>query len=282
MPAAYHYCANFAAGSQHASFKLYTQAMVGRLRTANRQLRTLNEGTTEFNEYRTHALNDAERSILIAVSHYRRTLDLLTPVSAGWALVTSYYGSFYAARALLHLFGCAVLAHHTVDVAAHASGDQRLRVRPIKNMGLTSKGSHQRFWELFYRGVAPIRPLVDPSVRYALSPPGGQPFRLISERNDVNYDSHSYLLLAREFASSFDKASFPGSLPGLLATQYSVLESLLSITIGFFDQFGLATGALDPYLGQGDLKSQVKVNVYGVKGPALVRRTRKSALVRSR
>ena len=61
----------------------------------------ITEGQPLFDEYRSSALRDVERSIFLAASHYRRALDLMIPSSSHWAHVTLYYGAWFAARALL-------------------------------------------------------------------------------------------------------------------------------------------------------------------------------------
>lgn len=269
VPQARHYCHGFSPPSRAQSFRTYAKTLSNT---------SFTEGSSRFDEYRASALQDAERSLYIAVSHYRRTLDLLLPSSAAWATVTCYYGSFHSARALMHLFGCAVINKRVVDVDHSAAGSQRLRIRSIKSQSLTTQGSHREFWELFYKAMTPVRPLVDSSLRFGLTP-GPSPTWLIDQRNELNYDSFHYLDAGADFARRFDPDTFPGSLPGLLATQYQVLEALLLISLGFFEDFNLRPQSLPPDLGSGDLKEQLKTSVYAVRAPSLVRKTRKAEIV---
>src|SRR2546428_12425750 len=66
------------------------------------------EGQSPFDDYRDCSLRDAERRIFLAVSLYRRSLDLMHVSAAAWAHVTLYYSSFFAASAILQMFGCYV------------------------------------------------------------------------------------------------------------------------------------------------------------------------------
>ena len=63
------------------------------------------EGTTYFDAHRVSLLNSVERWILFGVSDYRRALDMFVASNAPWAHVTLYYSAFFAANAILGMFG---------------------------------------------------------------------------------------------------------------------------------------------------------------------------------
>ena len=65
----------------------------------------LREGEPRFDTYRLALLSSVERWLLYSASNYRRALDMLVPVAAPWAHVTLYYSSFFAANAILGMFG---------------------------------------------------------------------------------------------------------------------------------------------------------------------------------
>jgi hypothetical protein len=239
---------------------------------------TRKEGTNGFDEVRAALLEDAERGLFFAAAHYRRALDLMTATSAGWAQVTLYYGSWYAAHAILGMFGSAVLRRKTVvQVVANSPGSQALR---IGNETSTYGGSHQRFWDLFYRAVAPLRVRIDPTLAFALTPVSSDPAWQIDRRNSLNYDTGRLLALAVKFNSSFDKASFPTCLPGTLGTQFRLTEGLVEVGFSLASTLGLKTAALGgAWTSCSDLRDCVRETVFSEKVPGLVRKSRKSALL---
>jgi hypothetical protein len=145
----------------------------------------------------------------------------------------------------------------------------------------TYSGSHRRFWDFFYRAVATLRPLVDPLVAFALAPISSDPVWQIDRRNEINYDAYRAIMLAVDFQSSFSKASFPASLPGILGTQYNVLEGLLEIVFEYRRKFGLQTDALSSFDTSAFLGKCIRNKVYGPRTPALVSKTKKALLVRT-
>jgi hypothetical protein len=236
------------------------------------------EGSNDFDAVRAALLEDAERGLFFAATHYRRALDLMMAASAGWAQVTLYYGSWYAAHAILGMFGSAVLRGKTVvQVATNAPGSQALR---IGNETSTYGGSHQRFWDLFYRAVAPLRVRVAPALAFALTPVSSDPAWQIDRRNTLNYDTGRLLSLAGKFNSSFDKDSFPTCLPGTLGTQFRVTEGLVEVGFSLASTVGLRTAALGgAWVTCSGLRDCVREAIFSAKAPALVRKSRKSALV---
>src|SRR5450432_155097 len=79
--------------------------------------RRLHQGTPEFEAYRFNVLREAEEYYYQAVSAYRRVhQNLMTPSGAFWAHVTLYYSSWYAAHAILNIFGAWFGLHRFVEV----------------------------------------------------------------------------------------------------------------------------------------------------------------------
>ena len=155
-------------------------------------VRFIDEGTIRFDEYRASALRDAERCLFLAGSHYRRALDLMIPSSSHWAQVTLYYGSWFAAQAILGMFGCRIFYEHVVEVEQSSPGTQKLVRQKIGNaqnqFQFTQRGSHRRFWEAFYATARRFRSLADQNYVHLLSPITNNTMWLIDQRNRINYN----------------------------------------------------------------------------------------------
>ena len=127
---------------------------------------TITEGTGVFEEYRSCSLRNAERSLFLAMSHYRRCLDHMLPSGSSWAYVTIYYGCWHAAHALLGMLGCTISTKFVIDVIRSTPGIQAFSIRRIGSTPggepTTYNGSHEKFWDLFYRAFIPLRPIVPP------------------------------------------------------------------------------------------------------------------------
>ena len=244
--------------------------------------RSIAEGTRLFDEYRACALRDAERSLFLSASHYRRGLDLMIPSSSHWAQVTFYYGAWFAARALLGMFGCGVLGSYVIDVNRTAPGGQELAIQK-KGKGqsgyhVTQPGTHRQFWEIFYRAAPSIRQFVDDDLSPALTPVSNNDIWLIEERNKVNYKTTESIRSGSAMGTSFSVDAFPQSLPGALNTQYRVCEGILAASCAFATQFGLATDALDALGPPASFQQRVLDLVYSPAVPDLVGSTKKQAI----
>jgi hypothetical protein len=267
-----HYCGTFkvSGGAAGGSLDAYVKAAF----TATKILR---EGTAEFDQYRDCSLRDVERRLFMAVSHYRRSLDLMTPGAAWWAHVTLYYGSFFAASALLGMFGARVIKSARIEVKSSAPGAQELAVLP--GSGSTYSGVHQRFWDLFYSSVLALVPLVEPAMRIGLTPVTNSATWLSERRNLINYDPHSAIDIAGQFQTGFDKRQFPVSLPGAVGTQFTVFETLLLVAMDFARDFGLATDALHALNPTGTRRLKLRRLVFEDRAPGLVRRIRRTRVL---
>ena len=235
------------------------------------------EGSATFDQYRTLVLRDTERYLFLATSHYRRALDLMVSSASHWAHVTLYYGSWFAAHALLGLFGCRLLPKHVIDVASSQIGSQRLEKRNIgggtTQYSLTRTGLHERFWEAFYNATPRIRNMAGRQYSAVLSPVASDVAWLIKQRNRINYTAQESISFADSFTANFAKDNFPNSLPGELNTQYSICEGLLDVAYMFANQFGLATDALATVGDAGPFSSKVARSIYGAQAPELVGQT---------
>ena len=277
LEGAKHFCriSGLPAGATERSVEDFRHHLLGRLTS-------ISEGSALFEEYRVCALRDAERSLFLSASHYRRALDLMIPSSSHWAQVTLYYGAWFAARAILGMFGCTVLSEYIIDVARSAPGHQQLSLQRVGSgpgkYYVQRRGSHRRFWEIFYKAVISIRPFVDPSVSQTLSPVSNSDVWQIEERNKINYNTIESAQLGAQFKSTFSEVTFPGSLPGTLNTQFQICEGLLSVGCSFAADFGLTTDALDTLSPPAPFKKRVRELVYNPTAPKLVGKTKKHEL----
>lgn len=96
-----YYCSSFTNSRGHAlkSINEFQTTELGHGK------RIIAEGSTQYQAYRDCSLRDVERCLFLAVSHYRRSLDLMLASSSHWAQVTLYYGNWFASRALLGMRG---------------------------------------------------------------------------------------------------------------------------------------------------------------------------------
>ncbi len=123
----------------------------------------LTEGTTRFEVHQANILNSVERWLAFSLAHYRRAFDMLVPISAPWAQVTLYYSSFYAANAVLGMFGGWIGHSKTgirvVDVERGVAGSQELRIHRKFRSPSGATGAHRVFWDVFYDATASISAL---------------------------------------------------------------------------------------------------------------------------
>ena len=268
-----HYCSSFKPRTGYAE-----QSLEDFSRSRLNGSQSITEGTDLFEDYRACALREAERSLFLATSHYRRALDLMMPDAVHWAHVTLYYGSWFAAHGLLAMLGCSVLNNKVVHVRRSSPGNQELHVQQIGNRSgqyyVSQTGSHRRFWEIFYRTVVSIRSMVDQSNAAALAPVANNETWLIDHRNRLNYRSAESIGLSSRFSKSFAESDFPSCLPGELNTQYRVCEGILAAGFSFATTFGLATDALDILDPPALIRQKIRDIVYGSGVSNLVGKTR--------
>lgn len=249
---AQHYCATFNADAGHSAGSLIAY------RRAHLNNRThLTEGTSEFNHYRDCCLRNVERSLFLAASNFTRTHNVLLASASGWAYVTLYYSSYYAAVALLGMFGMFIDApNFFIDVEIGTPGSQKLKIYRNQGNGrntmlsrtsFTGKASHKMFWDLFYKEMQQLQAwITEPSLLRGIQPVGGDPFWQINNRNEINYDTHKAIALADAFQRQCRRNRFPSSLPGILNTQYEITKATNLIAFSYAKKFKVQSDALAP------------------------------------
>jgi len=204
----------------------------------NLHVTRLTEGSTYFDVHRISLLNAVERWILFGVADYRRALDMLIPSNAPWAHVTLYYSSFFAANAILGMFGIWVHFQRLVDVEQGTPNAQILRVARRVQSPSGYSGSHKVFWDLFYEGRTTIDPWVPTELQAATAPVNNDRVWQINARNDANYDMFSAFEGAILLDNSFNPKKLR-SLSGPLSQQLDVTEGMLKLALYFAGFFGL-------------------------------------------
>lgn len=193
------------------------------------QVVRLREGNTHFEVHRTNLLNSAERWILYAATNYRRAVEMLVPGSTPWAHVTLYYSSFFAANAILAMFGGwvaeTVNGNRMVDVEEGTPGLQRLRVHRRVTSPNGARGSHRRFWDFFYESVASLAAWTPVELSQALRPSTGDYAWQIRPRNEVNYDMFRAWRSSVDLRNTFNPRRLD-TLTGPIGLQLEATECL--------------------------------------------------------
>ena len=208
-------------------------------------VRKLDEGTVPFEVHRANLLDSVSRWLVYALANYRRSLDMLVPVSTPWAQVTLYYSSFFAANAVLGMFGGwlgRLKTNVLIDVERGVAGSQELTIHRNYKSPSGIAGSHKIFWEAFYDSTATISTWAPTRLSTAFSPVNGSIAWQIDERNNVNYDMHLAWAASADFHDKFNPAKFK-SLSGPLRQQLETAEQLIRVATYFAKAVGLpATG----------------------------------------
>ena len=275
-----HFCKGFFVGPATYSGSLkdfYRLCMEPRRSTA------ITEGATVFEDYRVCLLREAERSVFLSISQYRRAVDLMVQSACPWCQVTLYYGAWFAAHAILGLLGGAIFPRRVIGVERGAIGKQTFRARKIgsgaANENTLYTGSHRVFWDLFYGAVRTLRPSVDPRLSAVLSPVTGDKVWLIDRRNEVNYDMQTALDLCSQFPNATPGAALPASLPGTLGTQWGITEGLVQLASWLCGELEIATDALDSIGYSGQLGRASSELVFDVDVPCLQEHLKTSEIV---
>jgi hypothetical protein len=243
LPQAKHYCtppAQARTGIGRQSLPTYYTGLAP-------HIVVMQEGSTAFQIHQVNVLDSVERWLAYAVAHYRRSIEMLVPVSAPWMHVTLYYSSFFAANAILGMFG-GWIGHtargiRAVDVEAGAPGNQALRVHRQLRSPRGAKGSHKIFWDVFYDATAAIVAWAPAELAPALSPVNGSYDWQIGERNNVNYDMFHAWAASKAFYASFNPARLK-SLSGPLQLQLEATQTILQLALHFATEVTLQSDAL--------------------------------------
>lgn len=233
---------------------------------------TLSEGQINFQVHQINLLRSVDQWLLFATAHYRRAVDMLVPASAPWAQVTLYYASFFAANAILGMFGGWIgysqKGARVVEVAQGTPGAQTLRIhRKLKSPNGVN-GSHRYFWDFFYDATAPISPWADAQLAAALTPVNNDFAWQITQRNEVNYDMFDAWSAVHRFHTTFRPAKLD-SLRGPLQLQFEAGERLIKLALQFATDVGLATTALEG-CGQAGTVAHIRKSLSAQRAPRLV------------
>jgi len=240
--------------------------------TALRAGETLSEGSDSYQEYRGHALREVDRLLFMAISNYRRSLDLLTTSSAYWSWVTAYYSSYYSATAIMGLLGVTIVPHRVlVDVAANAPGNQRLRIERCPKDGPTledgSRSPHKLFWDFYYDGVSYIRADLPDRLMGAVEPIDDNRAWQINTRNTQNYDTFEALKTCEEFGRRFHASSFPMCLWGDFETQMRTSTTMIDLGLWLATEVGLKTDAISTIGRSGSWRQKAEELIRRAESP---------------
>jgi hypothetical protein len=179
---------------------------------------------------------------------------------------TMYYGSFFAANAILGMFGGWVRGvKFRIDVQHGNVGKQEFRIH--RDAGSSLQGPHRQFWDFFYGACNQLVPFVEPAEEFALRPISGNPTWLIERRNEINYDSAQAIGLCTDFLKGSAPHQIPSRLPGTMSTQFRVLEELLTVACKLARMVGLRTDGLDALSPSGELRKRIRTLIYDIPVP---------------
>lgn len=240
--------------------------------TSLRGVTRLVEGTGTFEDYRHCVLRNADRHLFLAASLYRRSLDLMTVSACPWAHTTLYYSAFFAASATVEMFGGFLDAPKLlIEVTVETPNSQELSV--VRNLRSRSnyRGSHQMFWDLYYRACAKLTPWIPRSLSMAVVPVSNDPVWQSERRNDINYDTYLALDLASTFQRGLRTSRFPHSLPGVLSTQFQVSRAMVELAFHVAKDLRLRTDALGVFGPRRRRRRFIRDLVYSAQSPRLPR-----------
>src|SRR6266545_2290941 len=231
LPQAAHFCAPSSAAPAGG-----TQSLAAFHAALGRGTTSFAEGTTYFRVHQENLLVSVERWLVYAIGHYRRAIEMFVPVSAPWAQVTLYYSSFFAANAILGMFGGwigqTLSGRRLVDVERGTVGSQELRIHRKFSSPSRAVGSHRMFWDIFYDSTATITAWAPAKLTGVLTPVNGDFAWQIAERNNVNYDMFHAWTTSSMFYSTFKPARL-NSLSGPLRLQLDTTEEMLKLALHF-------------------------------------------------
>lgn len=203
-----------------------------------------------YGQYRDCLLRESDRAFFLAISCFRHALDGFTGSASFWAYVTLYYSSWFAAQSILGMFGCWVRGARkgfriVVEASQQIPGSQEFKIE--KNYSSSYSGSHQLFWDAYYRAMKNVVFWTDQSLLVAVTPINNNPTWAIDRRNMVNYQSLQTFKLMDDYKAKFDQAIFPDSLPGDMLTQFQLSRAMLLFCAERAVEFGLRTDVFSPF-----------------------------------
>jgi len=270
---AMYFCKNFSASGVSTAADmphLYNSVL-------NRK-KTFKEGDGIYEQYRDALLREADRSFFMAITCFRRALDMFTAASVFWAHVSLYYSSWYAAGCALGMFGCHVLGRRgkfriVIEAKTHAPGQQEFLVE--KYYSTMYSGGHQMFWDAYYRAMKNAIHWTEARLQLAVTPISNNNIWPIDRRNSVNYHSLEAFKLMRDYTTNFDEKRFPDSLQGDIVTQFNLSRALLLFCATRAKEFGLNT---DTYADFSSRASAIRRLIYRTVPPKLSKYSEESSL----
>ncbi len=249
--------------------------------------RDATEGSRAFDDYRDALTRETDQALLLSIALFRRALDGVTPASCFWLNVTLYYSSWLAARAILGLHGCwwhgffprgsgsRSVKHLHVEVSATTPGSLEVVVQ--RSHAAALRGSHQTFWNVYYRAVAPLVSWVDPAMVLAVRAVNSDPTWAIDQRNTLNYSPVEAFQLIEPFSQQFEASRFPESLPGSISTQFLVTRAMLLFAADRVAQYDFGSDVFTADFGS--RVQAIEKLVYDAPLPDLVHAAERMSLV---
>ena len=236
------------------------------------------EGDAIYDQYRDSLLRESDRSFFLAVSCFRRGLDLFTASSVFWAYVSLYYCSWFAAHSALGMFGCWVRGPRNkmrivIEARKQSPGDQEFVVE--KNYSSFYQGSHQFFWDAYYNAMKTVIVWTQPSLHLAVTPVSNSPTWAIDRRNLINYQSLHAFKLIDDYSAKFDASNFLSRLQGDLATQFQLARTLLLFSAERAVEFGLKTDVFPRFKSRAEA---IRKLIYNANPPKLAMHSEEGSL----
>jgi hypothetical protein len=166
---------------------------------------------------------------------------MFVPTNAAWAQVTLYYSSFYAANAILGMFGAWIHLEHWADVESGIAPHQIIAIHKRKQGPPSAySGSHRKFWDLYYEACTTFAPWVPVDLTEATTPVNNDRIWQISARNEVNYDM-AFAFDASLLLDSTGNRKKLDEYGGPLGQQREVTEKTLRLAVHFANEFKISS-----------------------------------------
>lgn len=233
-----------------------------------RRTRDIEEGSTEFDDFRCVLLRESERSLLMAENCYLRGLEGLREFSGYWSMVCLYYSAFFSIKAILGVHGCWMKKpNFWVEAVDSNPGALKLGIRKNQYSAGGSSGSHRVTWIAYYNAMTSLSSwFTSADAKSAIAPVNSNKTWMIDTRNDVNYDPSAAFGVMVQFSSQFDEDAVPDCFGGPLQTMLQRSRACLMFAKETALRAGVATNVVAPLPLRIDW---VKQHVTGPQHPAL-------------
>ena len=206
---------------------------------------------------------------------------MLVPASAPWAHTTLYYSSFFAANAILGMFGGWIgitrSGNRVIDVERGTPGVQTLKVHRKLRSPSGARGSHMAFWDFFYDAAATVSMWAPLKLQPAFTPVNGDVGWQIAERNNVNYDMFDAWNASTRFFDTF-RAKKLKSVQGPLRLQLETTEKLVRVALWFATDLSIPSSAVSG-CGPSGTRQQIQRRLVTQQPPSLVTQSELSVLL---